>query len=147
MTDTDTTTGEVFIKGEAVPATGGDILFNTWFINDGPEDLSNTFAKLKLGLEKAAQLQGDITLCSGKGYKDSPHGSILFQIGGNEVFRIDPNGDFLNRGKLVETDKELFLLFKGYMTYLMLALNATPNRDPDLPIEESSHDGTHPVGS
>ena len=136
MTDTEATEGEVLIKDQPIPAKGGDILFNMWTINEGPEDLSNTFAKLKLGLEKAAQLQGDITLCSGKGHKDAPHGSILFQIGGNEVFRIDPNGDFVNRGRLVDTDKELFLLFKGYMTYLMLSLNSTPPRDPDLPVEE-----------
>ena len=133
MTDTE---GEVLIKGEDVTPKGGDILFNMWSTNEGPEDLSNTFAKLKLGLEKAAQLEGNITLASGMGYKDSPHGSIIFQVGGNEIFRIDPNGDFLNRGKLVETDKELFLLFKGYMTYLMLAMNSTPHRDPELPVEE-----------
>ena len=136
MTDTDTTEGEVYIKGEAIPAKGGNILFNMWTIDEGPEDLSNTFAKLKLGLERAAQIEGNIILCSGQGYKDAPHGSILFQIGGNEVFRIDPNGDFINRGKLVETDKELFLLFKGYITYLMLSLNSTPHRYPDFPVEE-----------
>jgi hypothetical protein len=147
MTDTDTTTGEVLIKGEAVPANGGDILFNMWSMDQGPEDLSNTLEKLQIGLEKAAQVEGDIILTTGKGYKDAPHGSIIFQIGGNEIFRLNHDGDFIHRGKVVATDKELFLLFRGYTAYMMLALNATPHRDPDLPIEESSHDGTHPVGS
>ena len=60
---------------------------------------------------------GNLSFHSGADFPDGLGGSITFSAGndGKEVLRFCPNGDFVYRGRRVETDVELLQAFRAFL--------------------------------